>query len=127
MNELYDKLKAISLKDAEITEIELPKPMNNQEQEIEKMSKYFDIAHSIMIITNKILEPLNLPISQRQLENDRVDLILKYFIRETRVDAVGEVYTFVVNHFTNEQEKFEFFKWWSEKYHPNPINEPLSD
>jgi len=49
------------------------------------------------------------------------------FIRETRVDAVGEVYTFVVNHFTNEQEKFEFFKWWSEKYHPNPINEPLSD
>lgn len=48
-------------------------------------------------------------------------------IRETRVDAVGEVYTFVVNHFTNEQEKFEFFKWWSEKYHPNPINEPLSE
>jgi len=31
MNELYDKLNEIALRDAEITEIELPKPMNTKE------------------------------------------------------------------------------------------------
>ena len=32
MNELYDKLNEIALRDAEITEIELHKPMNTKEQ-----------------------------------------------------------------------------------------------
>lgn len=49
MNELYDKLNEIALRDAEITEIELHKPMNTKEQEIEKMSKDFTIAHNIII------------------------------------------------------------------------------
>ena len=36
MNELYDKLNEIALRDAEITEIELHKPMNTKEQDWEK-------------------------------------------------------------------------------------------
>jgi hypothetical protein len=35
---------------------------------------------------------------------------------------IDEIYTFAVNHFTNEQEKFEFFKWWSEKYYQEKID-----
>jgi len=47
MKELYDKLKEIALRDAEITEIELPKPMNTKEQWEEDIQKRVnDIAYS---------------------------------------------------------------------------------
>jgi len=28
----------------------------------------------------------------------------------------GEIYNFVVKHFSSENEKYEFFKWWMKKY-----------
>lgn len=41
MNELYDKLNEIALRDAEITEIELHKPMNTKEQWEEDFDKQY--------------------------------------------------------------------------------------
>lgn len=41
MNELYDKLNEIALRDAEITEIELHKPMNTKEQWEYEFDKLF--------------------------------------------------------------------------------------
>lgn len=49
------------------------------EKEKKEMEERFEFAHRVMIATNEILEPLGLPVKVRQLENDRVDSILKKY------------------------------------------------
>ncbi len=45
-----------------------------------EMDERFSYARDVMSVTNKILEPLNFPIGKRQLENDRVDSLLKELV-----------------------------------------------